>query len=305
MSINVGYNVNFNNKFAIFHLEGGLGKNIAASAMARIIKKNHPDRKLVIVASYPEIFLNNPYVYRVYPHGSVPYFYDDYILDKDSILFKHEPYFHTTHILKQQSLIKTWADLYQLKYTEDDLLPELYYNMVQNKMVNIWERNRPVLVLHTNGGPLTEQKYNYSWTRDLPYELSEKIVEKYKNKYHIIQVCRNESQVLPGVEAITSSMGNLELFSLLAVSKKRILIDSCLQHAAAAFNLPSTVFWIGTSPTVFGYHIHDNITANSPQGNVKLLNSYLFDYQFTGELHECPYMGVEEMFDIPTILEKL
>mgnify|MGYP000064527026 CR=1 FL=1 len=26
-----------------------------------------------------------------------------------------------------------------------------------------------------------------------------------------------------------------------------------MQHAAAAFNLPSTVCWVGTSPKVFGY----------------------------------------------------
>ena len=44
----------------------------------------------------------------------------------------------------------------------------------------------------------------------------------------------------------------MELFALLVESKKRILIESCLQHAAAAFKLPSTVLWIGTSPIVFG-----------------------------------------------------
>jgi hypothetical protein len=35
----------------------------------------------------------------------------------------------------------------------------------------------------------------------------------------------------------------MELFGLVAASEKRFLIDSCLQHAAAALNLPSTVFW--------------------------------------------------------------
>jgi ribosomal protein L4 len=36
-------------------------------------------------------------------------------------------------------------------------------------------------------------------------------------------------------------MSNYELFALLVASKKRVLIDSCLQHAAAAYKLASTV----------------------------------------------------------------
>jgi hypothetical protein len=53
-----------------------------------------------------------------------------------------------------------------------------------------------------------------------------------------------------------------EFFIILLKSEKRLLIDSCLQHAAAAFNLPSTVCWVGTSPEVFGYEIHKNILPN-------------------------------------------
>ena len=92
-------------------------------------------------------------------------------------------------------------------------------------------------------------------------ELSVEIVNKYKGSHHIFHVCRKESPVLKGVERIDQPLGNLELFSILAGSDKRILIDSCLQHAAAAFKMKSSVFWIGTQPRVFGYKLHDNIQA--------------------------------------------
>jgi hypothetical protein len=49
--------------------------------------------------------------------------------------------------------------------------------------------------------------------------------------------------------------------------------------------------------------MHNNIVANSPSGDVKLINSYLFDYAFDGIFHECPYISLEEMFDIPKILD--
>jgi len=40
-------------KYAIFHIDGGIGKHIAATAVARCIKNNHPDRELIVV------FVNN------------------------------------------------------------------------------------------------------------------------------------------------------------------------------------------------------------------------------------------------------
>lgn len=310
MTLQVGYNATKSSttvdtkKYAIFHLEGGLGKHVAATAIIKLIKQNHPDRKLVVVCSWPEIFLNNPYIYRVYKHGMVSYFYDDYVLDKDTIFFRHEPYFESSHILKKTSLIDTWANMYHLKYTTPPA-PELYLNMIQNRFANEWVRDKPVLLLHTNGGPFESQKYNYAWTRDMPYKLALAIATKFNKDYHVIQVCRTESQALPNVEVVTKPMMNLELFGLLQASSKRILIDSCLQHAAAAFNLPSTVFWIGTSPTLFGYNVHTNITANPPKNVVKMIDSYLFDYQFTGEAHECPYFDVDEMFNIPDVLRAL
>ena len=69
-------------KYLIFHVEGGLGKNIASTAVVTHLKKKYPDRRIIVVSPYPEIFLNNKYIYRVYRFGATPYFYDDYIMEK-------------------------------------------------------------------------------------------------------------------------------------------------------------------------------------------------------------------------------
>ena len=102
-------------KFAIFHIEGGLGKHVAATAVAKCIKNNHPDRHLIIVCAYPEIFLNLNWVDRVYRIGNTPYFYQDYIENSDFLIFKHEPYFTTEHINKTLPLIENWCKLYNLE----------------------------------------------------------------------------------------------------------------------------------------------------------------------------------------------
>ena len=289
-------------KYSIFHIEGGLGKHVLATAVAQCIKNNHPDRELIIVCGYPEIFINLNFVSRVYRIGLTPYFYDDYIKDKDSLIFKHEPYFTSDHINKKLHLLLNWCKLYDLKYNNEQ--PQLVYNVRQQQIAHgKWFRDKPVMVLQTNGGPLQEQPFNYSWTRDIPFDVAQNIVNHFSTKYHIIQICRDQSNVLQNVEAHFGPMPNMELFSLLAYAQKRILIDSCLQHAAAAMNLPSTVLWIGTSPIVFGYNLHTNIVAELPS-TVKLPDSYLFDYSFNGVTHECPMFDTN-IFNINEIVQSI
>jgi hypothetical protein len=290
--------VNKGEKYLIWHIQGGLGKNIAATALVRDLKATYLDRKLIMVVSYPEVFLNNPNIDRVYQIGQAPYFYQDYIEDKDVIVFKHEPYDQTGHITKTKHLIENWCDLLGIKFSNQQ--PEIYVNYIQKMTTGLWKRDRPVMVLQTSGGPANQQ-YSYSWTRDMPIEIAEALVKKFKDQYHIIQVTREDGYPLEGVERVDRSMSNMELFALLIECKKRILIDSCLQHAAAAFKLPSTVLWIGTSPTVFGYDLHNNITAKLTKRANQLIGSYLFDYQFENNAHECPYIDVKDIFDIKDI----
>jgi hypothetical protein len=289
-------------KYVVWHVEGGLGKNIAATSLLSTIKKTYPDRKFIMVASYPEIFLNFPEIDRVYPAGNAPYFYQDYIEDKDTIVFRHEGYFQSGHISKQQHLIQSWCEVFGLEYTNQQ--PVLLPNMIQKQFMFNWNREKPIMLLHTNGGALQDPS-SYAWTRDMPPALVMHIIEKYSQNYHIMQICKNENQVYPGVEPITQHLTNFELASILAVSQKRVLIDSSLQHAAAAMKLPSTVLWVGTSPKVFGYDLHSNIKANPPKHKPKLLTSYLFDYDFIGDSTQCPYDDVFEIFDFKKVTDTI
>ena len=297
---------NQNEKYSIFHIEGGLGKHVASTAVARSIKRNHPDRKLIIVCAYPEIFVNLDFIWRVYRHGNTPYFYQNYIKDQDFLLFKHEPYFTTEHVSGKSRLIENWCNLYNLDYSGE--LPEMSFNFRQFQYNTVnWQRNKPIFILQTNGGPLEGQPYQYSWTRDMPHYLLADIVNHFKTTHHIIQICRNESQAIndPNIEVINKQLSNIELFGLINISDKRLLIDSSLQHAAVALNKQSTVLWIGTNPNIFGYDLHTNISANLGDEDFKLPDSYLFDYNFTGTLHECPIKDPTNMFDVNEIIESL
>jgi hypothetical protein len=289
-------------KYIVWHIEGGLGKNVAATSLLTSLQETYYDRKIIVVASYPEVFLNHPDAHRVYKMGSTQYFYDDYIKDKDTLIFRHEPYFETQHILKNKHLIANWCKLLDIKYTFQT--PFLNFNFTQQRNSIKWQREKPILLIQTNGGPLNSA-LEYSWTRDIPFMISKQIADKYRETHHIIQVCKPSSLKIEGAEIIDQPLQAMDLFALLAVSDKRVLIDSSLQHAATALNLQSNVFWIGTSAKNFGYPMHKNIEANPPSNAVKLVDSYLFDYSFEGVTHECPYFSIEEMFDVAQIIEEI
>lgn len=294
-------------KYSIFHIEGGIGKHIAATAVAKAIKNNHPDRELIVVCAWPEVFVELDYVYRVYKIGLTPYFYQTYIENADSLVFHNNPYFTTDHIYKRKKLIETWCDLYSIKYNNEQ--PILGINQLQGELYGgSWIREKPVMVIHTNGGLMTTNSKSYSWTRDMPIGTAQELVEHYKKQFHIIQVTKINSPKIEGIEHIFAtnekSIETMHLLSLVWFSEKRILIDSCLQHAAAAVGKKSTVLWNGTSPKVFGYDLHDNICSKIPK-NIKLPDSYLFDFDFDGKEYEYPFEVNQKLFDVNEVIKSV
>ena len=291
-------------KYSLFHVQGGFGKHIAATAVAKCIKNNHPSRELILTAVYTEIYQNLPFVDRVYQLGNTSYYYQTYVEDMDSLIFANEPYFTTDHVNKKLPLIQTWSKMYGLKYKGE--MPQITFNHLQKKIAKGFWTNRangkPIMVIQTNGGLLNEQR-PYLWARDMPIALAQKLVDHYEKDYHIFQITKPAGEVLDGVEVIKDPMSNMELVSILLQSEKRIFIDSCMQHAAAALKMPSVVLWNGTSPKVFGWDMHTNIQARKP-AKFKLPNSVFFDFDFIGVEAEYPYVDEEEdIFDFDKIIE--
>lgn len=287
-------------KYCIFVTQGGLGKQIASTAVAHAIKNNYPDRKLIVVSSYPEVYINNPHIYKVFRLGSAPYFYKDYISEKDSLVFYGEPYYMADHIHKRKHLILNWCELYRIAYNKEK--PQLYFNQLEkdHAIRKYGVVDKPICLLQTNGGLYTSNK-PYSWTRDIPPEQAQEIVNKLKDQYTILHVTRPNSYKLNNVTLVVPEIPKRELLSVLLVTRKRILIDSCLQHAAAALGLPSTVCWIGTSSKTFGYNIHKNIEPVAVKDMNHLTDAFLFDFDFVGHEVEYPY-STNKLFDINQVI---
>jgi uncharacterized phage-like protein YoqJ len=42
-------------KYSIFTISGGAGKNVLATAVVKAIKRSEPDRKIIILTAYKEV----------------------------------------------------------------------------------------------------------------------------------------------------------------------------------------------------------------------------------------------------------
>jgi hypothetical protein len=282
------------NEYVIFHIDGGIGKNIAATAVIKSIKSAYPDRKLLIVTAYPEVYLHNINVHRVYKFGYLPYFYDDYIKNKNSIILRMEPYHSGDLLYRRKSLTEIWCDILNIPCV--DKTPEIF--LTQRELIyasNILKKQGPVLMIQSNGGA-DNQQHPYSWSRDLPPSFAQELVNELKPNFDkILHIGRQNQPDLQNTTKLTDSLRNIFCFILL--SDKIIGIDSFVQHAAVALKKKATVGWISNSPLVFGYNTNHNVIATGQESFRHRLDSYLESDDWTGgRFYECPYDNINAIF---------
>jgi hypothetical protein len=284
--------------FVVFSVSGGIGKNIMATAVIASIKKQHPTHKIVVVTAYPEVYLNNPKIYRVYKFGNTPYFMENYVHD-DTLVMQSDPYHDDAFVHKKKHLIKSWCETYDVKCTTNQ--PEIYLTESEIDFAKQkFTRRKPLFVLQTTGGEANPKSLQYSWARDIHPSQAQKIVDKMSKTHHVMHIRKQEQTRLNNCETISASLR--ELFSLIAISDKRLFIDSFAFHCATALKLPSTVCFVGTKPEVYSNKMHTNITPKGKKKFIHGIDKYIEDTPWTGEkLYECPY-NVENIFSVPKIL---
>ena len=289
----------------VFEVVGGIGKNIIATAIVKLLRKKYPNAYLIVVASVPEIFDNNPNINAVFPPNQ-RYIVNDFI-NKDTLILLHDPYCDSDFITKKQSVYKSWSNLYDLDYNQEQ--PELFITEDEiNNYTKLFDTSKPILVIHPYGGPIipeeTTPKFTfdkgYNWVRDIPLIVCNTIIEKYKNDYNIYQIKHpTQKRVLEGVKIADNPIR--EIMVLLKLSSKRILIDSFPQHMAAALNLKSTVCWVGTSVENFGYDLHNNILPN-PYTLIPQFTTY-GGFNYSEPINYMPYKNTLDIFNINKILK--
>lgn len=290
-------------KYIIFHVEGGIGKNIMATAVSEAISKFHPDRKLIVVSSWAAAWVNNPHIERFYLIGGTPYFFEDFIKGKDTWIFKSEPYHHHDFLNGKRYLADIWCEQLGVPYNGELPTIVLSKNEKDNMDRKLRSFGKPIFVLQTNGGG--PQDYPVSWVRDVPISNIEEVIKEVNKEYKIIHIRREDQLEIPGVDFIQTPNVR-DLFALIEYSHNRLLIDSFGQHAAVALDRPSTVLWPIDNVKTLGYpDFHNNIVSNADTRKVHLIDSYLGAHPINGEfLHECPFDN-DNIFESQAIFDSL
>ena len=285
--------------YAILQIEGGIGKNVMATAVVRAIAKQHPGRKIVVLTAHPDVWLNNQRVHAVKQFGSTDYFYKQYVEDKNSLFFLCDPYKHTDYIYRRRHVTDIWCELCGVAW--DGPTPEMYFTQLENDfcqtMVNRDER--PILLVNAFGGADIQQ-HKYSWARDIPPVTAQGVVNELRERFRVIQVRRADQISLEGAESYVTNLRQTAL--MLLHSDRRLLIDSFMQHAAAAFGLRSTVLWGCNTPVTLGYELHDNIYGSFAPGDIR--QSLYEPFDITGDPTQIA-SAPSEMFDLGTIIKSL
>tara|TARA_R110000744_G_scaffold145058_3_gene257233 strand:- start:4207 stop:5085 length:879 start_codon:yes stop_codon:yes gene_type:complete len=287
----------------IFHIDGGLGKHIMATALLKVIRNNHIKDKVYVVCAYPDVFKHNPAVDRVFKNGEHGSFYADYIQGKESSckLYYNDPYTQSDFILNQKHLLVIWAEQYGLVYNGET--PQIYLTQSEIDYFSpFYNTDKPILAIQPNGGP-TNQGFNYSWTRDIPEAVVLSVIEEFKDSYTIVHIKREDQKQYPDTLHALDNFRSIAI--LLQLSEKRLLIDSFAMHLATAYNLKSTVCWSTTIPEVFGYDMHDNIKANKFTLQASFPNNLYQPFSLAQDITTCPYSKLEDIFDTESIINSI
>jgi ADP-heptose:LPS heptosyltransferase len=285
----------------IFSIDGGLGKNIMATAVLKAIKKQYSKANIIVITGYPDVFISNPNVNKVIQGGQQIGVYSKYVENKDAKVFVADPYHTSDYITEKKHLMEIWCEMYGVKY--DGEMPEIFISKAEKQyFAPFYKMDKPIMAIQPNGGAMN-QPLMYSWTRDIPQTIMQDVIEYFKNDYAILHIKRQDQLVYPNTLGALDSFRSIAV--LLTLSEKRLLIDSSSMHMARALNLPSTVAWIGTNPNVFGYEINTNLVANKPTRIVEPNHPYFAKNLLFEDISTFPYNDLNEVFDKKTIINAL
>ena len=288
-------------------VEGGIGKHIAFSSL--IPKLHEKYGELILISAYPEVFMNNPHVYRNFGFGA-PYVYEDYL--KDIPIIKQEPYLSNVYRLEKKHIIESFCKLYDIEYSEKDMHNEIYLTEQEDKHCENTTKqsikSKFILVQFVGGtsyyNPAMAGQKAYT-SRDYPMDMAQQFVDEFYKKYpdyKILQVRLPTEPLLKNVNFITNVPAR-NIFPYMKYCETFVVIDSFLNHVSDVYSKKGIVLWGATDPKKLGYKNNLNLCAGKKCSTpfCHRPETYFFD-TVTGGVWKCPYNNMCMNISVNTIL---
>lgn len=292
-------------------VEGGIGKNINATAIVRNLKKAYPTKKISVMCGCPDLFIRNPNVERAYSLGQPVFIYDDYFKDKKTIVVRSEPYHSFDYVYKKKHIVECWCD--QLGIPCDNVFPEVFFTDDEKRMAELYleKFDKEMVLFQGEGGKVPNNSSEVErigiqagmYKRSLKHETLQKVSDEIIKRGFMVGVVCTPNQFLPAAaERINFSIR--AILALIPHVAAVIGVDSFLMHGTALYQKRSVIAWGGTDPKVLGYEFNDNLTREScPTPMCHRPNSFLWDFEQTGFLWDCPHSNACMNYDALDIIK--
>jgi hypothetical protein len=304
-------------KNIIFVCDGGIGKAICSTAVIKRIAEEFPTKKIIVMTGYPDIFMYNPNVYKVFNFGNPLYFYDDYV-NKESFVIRVEAYTDYGYMSEEVHLIDAWCRMIGIERKGAN--PEMFFmdNEIEAAKAYVDKitsgGKRKFVMFQWIGGIVPQAKddmalidaVNRMHRRSISKSVAQKVVNKLVSRDYVVGVVQHENfPDIKGAERLFFPNSPARgVLALLKFSDNFIGIDSFIHHGAMAFDKKGVVIWGGTNPKKLGYEAHTNMTkvaCKTPFCHRP--DSYVFDTTSIGSIWNCPYNQKCLDYDADEIIE--
>ena len=98
------------NEIITINIDGGCGRNIAATGVVEQFAKDNPDKKINVICSHEEVFFNNDHINKVYRLDH-PYLFEDHIQGTEYLTpepYKEKDYYDDgVHLINSFNKLKS------------------------------------------------------------------------------------------------------------------------------------------------------------------------------------------------------
>lgn len=290
-------------KNLLFHLNGGMGKCILATAVIRSYKTANPESKVVVVSGYPEVFVNNLDVHKNFSFSS-PYLWKDYYGQPGWKVSAHDPYMEESWIKNEKlHLIDIWCNLLGVKSVQKT--PLLFFSGPEvDELQRMIQTPKPLMVVQSTGGSNPASR---SWTRNPPHNEFDEFLGRFAETHFIAHICLPETPALANVHQRIENLNRRQAMCLAHYGAEFVGIDSFGMHSRAAnLNAGPTVIFFPLEESVdrLGYQKNNwsnVVPVQEVQDLLKTHQDYfatIFKFSIDSVSENCPVPVGTKWFDL-------
>lgn len=258
--------------YVVIIQDGGMGDCICATPMLESARKKYKDKKIIFSTFYPEIFLNNPNIDKLYCSRSPDDLYETWIKPiKDfRYIIKRDMYNLPIYKLFPGKLSQAFCYFYDIPYPGDTVKVYITKEEDEESLRFLKSFPKPVILIQPYGGRMNfgEREIltdNKNWFK----ESWEELVKELNKSFDTVQVGGLKEEPIKGITTYLMGQTNVrQTIALVKNSLTFITVDSFLNHVGPAVGKSGVILFGRSNPYIYGHDTNKNIWIENSCDNI-------------------------------------